>query len=373
MAHISDRWHRKDRTRTDRYGKGLRWQVEWVDETGAKRKRSFEHKVLAEDFLTEIRHEQKRGIYRGPTSKITVSEVYEQWMATHPQAPANTLHAERMAFRLFAKPLGARTVDSLRRRDIQDVVNSLMLDYAPNTIRNAAAKLGTALRWGVREDLYSRNPYEGIRLPREPQSQIQPMTVEDLHAAAALMPGEPFRTLVFFCAATGLRISEARAVTWDRISGRTLRVDRQLDARGVVFTALKTPASRRKLTLGAETLEMLEALRGENGEGENRAIFHLGGRMLTQNQTMYRWRAVKDALGFTGWHQLRHFHATHLIHAGFSPVAVAHRLGHKDANMTLSVYAHLWPTDDGAMADWSDSALTLHMPSDRPPLRAVAG
>lgn len=53
----------------------------------------------------------------------------------------------------------------------------------------------------------------------------------------------------------------------------------------------------------------------------------------------------------TGWHLLRHYHASLLIAAGLSPAAVAARLGHADVSETLGTYAHLWPSDqDRAVA-----------------------
>ena len=61
------------------------------------------------------------------------------------------------------------------------------------------------------------------------------------------------------------------------------------------------------------------------------------------------WRAATEGMGLrerSGWHELRHFHASMLIAGGMSPTAVAARLGHKDASETLRTYAHLWPTDD---------------------------
>jgi integrase len=40
-----------------------------------------------------------------------------------------------------------------------------------------------------------------------------------------------------------------------------------------------------------------------------------------------------------------------------SPVAVAHRLGHKDAHETLRTYSHLWPDDDTRAAAISDGLI----------------
>lgn len=49
-------------------------------------------------------------------------------------------------------------------------------------------------------------------------------------------------------------------------------------------------------------------------------------------------------------HDLRHSHAAHLIELGFSPVAIAERLGHKGISITY-MYAHLYPSKQYELAE----------------------
>lgn len=49
-------------------------------------------------------------------------------------------------------------------------------------------------------------------------------------------------------------------------------------------------------------------------------------------------------------HDLRHSHVAHLIELGFSPVAIAERLGHKGISITY-MYAHLYPSKQYEFAD----------------------
>ncbi|MCD8082064.1 MAG: site-specific integrase [Clostridiales bacterium] len=49
-------------------------------------------------------------------------------------------------------------------------------------------------------------------------------------------------------------------------------------------------------------------------------------------------------------HDLRHSHVAHLIELGFSPVAIAERLGHKGISITY-MYAHLYPSKRQELAD----------------------
>jgi site-specific recombinase XerD len=48
-------------------------------------------------------------------------------------------------------------------------------------------------------------------------------------------------------------------------------------------------------------------------------------------------------------HDLRHSHVSHLIELGFTPVAIAERVGYESIEITLR-YAHLFPTYQTEMA-----------------------
>lgn len=117
---------------------------------------------------------------------------------------------------------------------------------------------------------------------------------------------------------------------------------------------LKTKYSPRTISIGKATVAAL----GLRGHG---LVFTTTkGGAITQTVAWDIWRKAAEGLGIArgdGWHELRHFHASLLIAAGCSPVAVAHRLGHKDANETLRTYAHLWPDDDERMRDATDGLI----------------
>ena len=50
-------------------------------------------------------------------------------------------------------------------------------------------------------------------------------------------------------------------------------------------------------------------------------------------------------------HDMRHSHASLLIEMGFSPIAVADRLGHEKVSTTLNTYGHLFPNKQAGMAE----------------------
>jgi len=76
---------------------------------------------------------------------------------------------------------------------------------------------------------------------------------------------------------------------------------------------------------------------------------------------------VADPLGIPsgeGFHTLRHFYASLLIHHGESVKVVQERLGHSSAQMTLDTYSHLWPESDDSTRVAVDAVLGVAVVSD---------
>jgi hypothetical protein len=73
--------------------------------------------------------------------------------------------------------------------------------------------------------------------------------------------------------------------------------------------------------------------RGGNGEPVNASTF---------SRT---WTPVRTKVGLPRWgfHGLRHYYATLLIHAGASVKTVQLALGHSTPTITLNQYVHEWP------------------------------
>ena len=54
-------------------------------------------------------------------------------------------------------------------------------------------------------------------------------------------------------------------------------------------------------------------------------------------------------------HDLRHSHASYLIHRGIPIIAISQRLGHEKIETTLQTYAHLYPQERDMIIDTIES------------------
>ncbi|NIH70525.1 tyrosine-type recombinase/integrase [Auritidibacter ignavus] len=246
-------------------------------------------------------------------------------------------------------------MDDITRADIQAMVLDWAETLAPSTMQTYLRHLSSIFNTALDDEVIRRSPTSRVRLPRaRERGDAEFLTTETVERVRDFFGDTIWADAVTVAAGTGLRPSEWAGVTVDRVDvkARTIRVDRQLEAsRGArVHRPLKTVASRRTVDYGGRVVDVMERLVGcANHQG---LIFHDDGRMLIESARLSAWHRMRSVVpeAGPGWHQLRHFHASFLLSRGASVVAVARRLGHKDATETLRTYAHVMPSDGVALA-----------------------
>lgn len=374
MAHVEDRWTVRDpdtgrRIHGARWGKGKRWMAVWVESDGARRKKSFDTKDSAQAQIEHAAVDMRAGTYVSPTrGQVAFTTVANAWYDE--QIHLHDATAELIRRRLdrtILPSLGTRPVMSIDRAVVQKAVGEWSDELAPSTVAVAYSYLVAIFRHAIADRRIVTSPCVKINLPAVSKERIEPLKVEAVQALTNQAP-DRYQALFILAAATGMRPSELTGLTWDRIApagnGARITVDRQLSRKSTstraVFGPLKTEWSRRSIGIGPETLKAL----GKRGTG---LVFTKanGGPVLSYHLSSI-WEVAEKGLDLparTGFHALRHFHASLLIAAGSSPVAVAHRLGHKDARETLRTYAHLWVDDDDRMRDATDGLIRPPAPA----------
>src|SRR5215211_7606219 len=75
------------------------------------------------------------------------------------------------------------------------------------------------------------------------------------------------------------------------------------------------------------------------------------GSTRSPNALTKEWSLAMRKVGLpVTLHRLRHTHASTLIAAGLDVLTISRRLGHGSPSITLTVYGHLFKTDDRAAA-----------------------
>lgn len=332
-----------------------KWRARYRSPDGRQHARHFDRKIDGERWLTTVEHSKLTGDYVDPTAgKATFRSYAEAWRSVQVHRPTTAAQVETNLRRHVYPTLGDRPIAAVRTSEVQALVKALSATLAPGTVeliyRYVAAVFGAA----VRDRVITRTPCEGIKLPKAERKLVEPITTEQVYAVRDALPAR-YQALVILGAGSGLRQGEAFGLTVDRVDflRGSLVVDRQLvlmPSGPPAFGPPKTEASYRTIPLPRLVTDALSAQLAEHGRGADGLIFtSSNGEPIRRTRFSDAWRPAAKAAGLepgTGFHALRHYYASALIHHGESVKVVQSRLGHATAAETLDTYSHLWPDSE---------------------------
>ncbi|MFD7554652.1 tyrosine-type recombinase/integrase [Streptomyces sp. NPDC059835] len=337
-----------------------RWRVRWYDEHRKPKAESFQTKPEAEKHQTRITNELN-GVTAPPpvTTGETFAAEAAQWLSGKRRITDRTRGDYQEILDLHVLPewgdrlLSAITwdqVDAWLTRLGEMPGRSEGTTLSPSRIVKFYRVGGMVAKRAVRAGRLAANPFQGHELPRVGDGgehfYLDHAGVERLAVEAAAIRPE-YGTLVRLQAYCGPRWGELTAITcerWNRERSeiRITHAWSVLKGGRAVMGDTKTH-ERRTLPVPSFLVEELDALAaGRRGE----ALLFTGpdGGRLTYVVFRRRWLQALEAAGLKGKRvKLRHTAASLAVASGASIKDVQQMMGHKNAAMTLNVYAHLWP------------------------------
>lgn len=346
-------------------GNGYRATTNFRDFDGVTRRveRSGRTAAAAMNALREALRDRVQGDGSADiTPNTRVRELAELWFVDI-RAAVEAGEKSPGTEELYRSALDLRIIPGLGELRVREVtvgrVGKLLASVRDNHGPMAAKRVRTVLNGmmtlAARHDAIKSNPVRdagritGTR-PQKPAAALALDQVRDLRsklAADERAVGWDLPDLVDFMLATGLRIGEASAVTWDaldldaatvEVRGTVIRVK----GKGLVLKLKpKTKAGYRTLRLPSWAVAMLRRRQVEAVTNPWGAVFTapLGG-LRDPSNTQADLRSVLDTAGYP-WvtsHTFRKTAATLLEQAGMTVRAVADQLGHADVTTTQNHY-----------------------------------
>ncbi|MDQ1472035.1 MAG: hypothetical protein QOJ99_3515 [Bryobacterales bacterium] len=242
---------------------------------------------------------------------------------------------------------------------------------SPKTVRHIACTVHGCFEKAVIWQLIARNPMDGIELPKV--TKKAPSAIEKGGVGKLLDKARGTRLYPFILLglATGARRGELLALQWPDVDFESglLNITKSLEQTKAGLRVKSTKSEKpRRFAVPAAALDALRAHRVE--QDRDRALF---GGDYQKNDLVFcrpegayyspvsigcRVARMMKEVGLVGvsLHSLRHTHASELLSKGVPIPAVAKRLGHANANITLSIYAHALEADELAAAKiWDDA------------------
>ena len=378
MAHVEDRWKRGDRR-----GAGRRWRVRYAGPDGRERSRSFDRKVDAERFRAQAEADVQRGTWIDPAAgKVTLRRYADGWLAAQTFDEA-TRDSQERRLRLHVYPvLGDQALGQLAARPsaIQAWIRGLSV--ADTTARGILTTLSMVLNAAVDDGLIQRNPCsaKSVRAPRVTGRKVVPWTAAEVASVQQALP-DRYRALADVGRGLGLRQGEAFGLAVEDVDfmRRVVHVRRQVKRLGnsLVFAPPKGGKERDVPLPGSVGLRLSAHIAAhpaaavplpwralDGSPVPARLLFTTAERKaITRTPFVQRhWHPALRKVGLlvareNGFHALRHYFASVLLHDGVDIAALASYLGHGDPGFTLRTYVHLMPDAADRMRSVVDKAL----------------
>ena len=337
------------------------WVVDYKDQSGKRRLKTFKAKKEAEAWTRTALYEVDRGTHTPDSTSVTVADAAEVWIkrAEREDLEQSTIRQYRQHVDYHINPLvGDVKLSRLTTPGVQKFKDDLLDTRSRALAQKALTSLKAILMEAQRRGLVSQNVAAGItiRRPSRHKKRIQIPTHKEVNALIQAA-GDRWRPLFVTAVFTGLRASELRGLAWDDVDFEACVIHvRQRADRYCQLGSPKSKAGIRDVAFGPIVLNTLKEwklacppghrnLVFPNGAGgvENLSNIYTRGLAPAESEAGLVDKAGKPRFGM---HALRHFYASWLIHQGFRPKRVQTLLGHASIQMTYDVYGHLFPNEE---------------------------
>ena len=276
-------------------------------------------------------------------------KYYERWIQVYKNGAVRkvTLNKYLLAADWVKKLIPEVRIFEMDRIEYQQLINKYAETHERQTTMDFHHLLKGAILDAVDEGLIERDPTRKTiikgKTPRE--KKIKYLSQYELHnllATLDLKSGVNWDWLILLIAKTGMRFSEALAVTpkdFD-FSKQTLSISKTWNYKGKGgFCPTKNNSSVRKIQLDWQTVVQFSELVKNYPEDEPLFV-KCNVYNSTVNDELKRCCDRAEIPEIT-IHGLRHTHASLLLFAGVSIASVARRLGHASMTTTQKTYLHI--------------------------------
>jgi integrase len=386
------------------------WVVDYVDQAGKRRLKTFAKKKPADNFEATANVEIRAGIHTADSASKTIAEAGRLWLETGDKAglERSTLAAYRQHLNLHIEPyLGNVKLSQLSAPMVREFEDKLARGDMPGgtspqprtrvMVRKVRVSLSSLLSDAQERGLVSRNVVRDLRRTRARGTErkaerrqkgklkvgVDIPTREEIKAIVEAAKGR-WRPILLTAIFTGLRASELRGLRWADVDldKRELHVRQRADRYSAIGKP-KSESGERSVPLTPIVANTLREWKLACPKSEAGLVFPSTGGLVEHHKNIVERGLVPTLIAagvaieeevpdgkpakrarYTGLHALRHFYASWCINrrvdGGLELPAkvVQERLGHSSIMMTMDVYGHLFPRgDDSAELEAAERSL----------------
>jgi integrase len=288
----------------------------------------FAAKLEGRDPAAEKREAKRRVV------ADRVDDLLGNFIAQRLSKNRSVVEISRLLRREVGKPWASRSIHTIGKRDVVDVVSAIVQRGAPGAANKTLKSLKTFLRWCVGQAVLDQSPAEGVPLPTKEVARDRILDDSELTQVilAARKIGGPYGAIVEFLAFTGQRREEVACLDWE-----------ELDLAQRIWTIPKARTKNGKAHIVHLSRQALAVL--ERTERRGLLAFTLLGTKPFQDFTHAK-RRLDQLSGVTEWrlHDLRRTCVSGMARLGIAPHIADKILNHQAG--TISGVAAVYQRHD---------------------------
>lgn len=330
--------------------------------------------------MNDMRYELEHGM-SGDMSEVSLNQWFEIWLKECKEnvVKESTIYHFKTYYSNYVRDrLGKRDIHDIRMIQVKKLYNSMKdKGYKTNTIKKVNNILHNMFAYAVRNDLISRNPCDGVVIPKTEEKERRVLTREEQEEFLGFVKQDThysrYYTLFATGFGTGLRIGELLALAWEDIDyeNMVIHVRKTMvylpDEQGMQFK-LQTPKTKKSVR-DVPLLGSVGKVLKRHYTAQKRQMLKMGSKwkpiqkdgfenliFTTEFGTPYDRNMInrtmhqivekmnqnrKEPLEYFTPHTMRHSFATRCFENGIPAKVVQEVLGHASINMTMDLYTHV--------------------------------
>lgn len=402
-----------------------KWVLDYVDQRGKRRQKTYPTQKKAKEEETRILTEISSGRHVADRDSITIEQASKVWISSWDGENLEESSTTRYMAVLKNNILPFVGYNSLNKFTIHDVIafqEELKVTPCPpdypdprmrgkkrsrDAVRRAAMVLGAIFAAAELRGLATHNPVYAIprrkrpyrrtdreRLANRPQMGVDIPTLDEINLILDHACGH-YSWLIHVAVFCGLRASELRGLRWSDIDFQygVLHVRQRADFRNTLG-APKSKAGMRTVAIPPSLLDDLKEWKTACPAGQLNLVFPntngavashkavieaslhptmaRAGLMVNKGKVDKHGEAILSPK-YSGLHALRHFYASWCINRtedgglGLMAKQVQERMGHANIQITMDTCGHLFPMkDEGEALRKAEHALRRNRNATKP-------
>ncbi|PTI71970.1 site-specific integrase [Mammaliicoccus vitulinus] len=302
-------------------------------------KGGFRTKQEAHAEAVELEPYYRKGIVLN--NKVEFADYFKSWYETNKKDKVTQKTYDRyvIAHRLIKEYFNHTLLTELNRMDYQKFIN----EYAGNHSTDSTRKLNSYIRNCLDDAIHDGLIHKNATYKANTKGSVASKDEKDKYIShnefkrlkSYLETKESMSSLLLLVImVTGARFTEIQKMKRD---------DFNLPNNQVHIPGTKTQTSDRVISMDHKTLSRVKNFINSRPHDINGYVFSEHGTLITNNAVNKALKRACKQLNIKEItaHSLRHSLCSVLLHEGCSIHYISKRLGHKNINVTLSIYSHL--------------------------------